>query len=121
MNSLVLGSVVPSLIRTYVPVGVGALLSLLVTTGVLPTPLPEDAAAGVVTAVTAVGIGAYYTLVRLLERWKPGFGVLLGSTQQPVDYAAGAKVKSGEVVAAPRTLVRAPAGDYGEDPTYLAN
>lgn len=57
-------SVVPSLIRTYVPVAVGALLSWLVTAGVIPTPLGPDAEAGLVTAITAIAIGLYYTAVR---------------------------------------------------------
>ena len=105
MNNLVIGAVVPSLIRTYVPVGVGALLSLLVTTGVLPSPLPEDATAGVVTAAVAVGIGLYYTVVRLLEQRYPAVGVLLGSTSQPVAYARGAEVVSGEIVGARRSEV----------------
>lgn len=69
-----------SLIRTYVPVGVGAFFAWLVTLGV-----EVDAAtqAGLVTALTGVVIAAYYTVVRLLERKWPFLGVLLGSTKAP--------------------------------------
>ena len=84
-------SVVPSLIRTYVPIVVGALLSWLVSAEVIPTPLPEDAEAGMVTAITAVLIGGYYTLVRLAERKWPQATILLGSTKQPAAYSPNGK------------------------------
>ena len=88
---MTLGNVVPSLIRTYVPIVVGSLLAWLVAAGVIPTPLGPDAEAGLVTAITAVAIGAYYTLVRLLERKFPQLSILLGSTKQPATYSPTGK------------------------------
>lgn len=86
-QNVTVSNVVPSLIRTYVPIAVGALLSWLVTAGIIPTPLGPDAEAGLVTALTALGIGLYYTVVRLLERKVPQATLLLGSTKQPAGYS----------------------------------
>ena len=97
MSALTLGNVVPSLIRTYVPVAIGSLLSLLVTLGVIPTPLPDDQEAALVTGIVAITIGLYYTALRLAEQRWPKIGLLLGSSQQPVDYAPGADVTQGRV------------------------
>lgn len=96
--SLTLGSVVPSLIRTYVPVLVGQALAWAVTLGVLAETTVTDEQQAAVSAVAgALLTGIYYTLVRLAEvRW-PGVGILLGSTRQPVDYAPGADVAQGRV------------------------
>ena len=69
-----------SLIRTYVPVGVGALVVWLTTLGV---ELDEATRNGLVVFLTGLGIAAYYTVVRLLEKRWPKIGVLLGATKQP--------------------------------------
>lgn len=78
MNDFIIG-----LIRTWVPIGVGFVLSWLITQGILPE---EDyqtlgqQATGVLTAVLA---GAYYWLVRLLAKVWPWTGVLLGYNVKP--------------------------------------
>ena len=74
---------VPSLIRTYVPVGVGAALSWLALKNV-----HVDAATQIqVTAIlTAVLTAAYYTGVRALESRWPALGTVflgLGVKKKP--------------------------------------
>ena len=64
-----------SLIRTWVPILVGYLVSL----GLLPASLSDSATA----AFTALVIGVYYALVRVLETRWPAFGWLLGSPKKP--------------------------------------
>lgn len=72
-------SLAPSLVRTFVPIIVGALAAVLLThVGIV---LPIEAASEVMTAILS---GLYYALIRVLERRWPGIGVFLGSTQQPV-------------------------------------
>lgn len=70
-----------SLIRTGVPVGVGALLSwLAVRAGIV---VDEQSQAGLVIGFTGLAIGVYYGVVRALEvRW-PWFGRLLGTKAAP--------------------------------------
>lgn len=69
-------NVVPSLIRTYVPLGVGVGLSYLATRGV---HLDPQAQAGLIALLTAVLTAVYYTVVRLVETRYPAIGtVLLG-------------------------------------------
>jgi hypothetical protein len=75
---------VTSLIRTYVPIGVGAVVSYLVTKGI---EIDANAQLGLVTFLTAVLQGAYYLVARLLERKVPSVGgLLLGSSKKP-EYA----------------------------------
>ena len=69
-----------SLIRTYVPIIVGALASYLLTLGV---EIDADAQLGLVLFLTALLQGGYYLLVRVLERRYPKLGLLLGSESQP--------------------------------------
>lgn len=71
---------IPSLIRTWVPIVVGALVSWLVTLGV---DVSGEAVAGFVLFVTVVLQGAYYAVVRWLEKRFPKLGWLLGSLKQP--------------------------------------
>lgn len=73
---------VTSLIRTYVPIGVGALASYLLTLGI---DLDANAQLGLVTFLTALLQGLYYLIARLLEQRYPQLGVLLGSSKTP-DY-----------------------------------
>lgn len=75
-----MSNTVLSLVRTYVPVAVGAFVAWLLTLGV---ELDPSAEAGLVTAGTGLLIALYYTLARLLERRWPWAGVLLGATTQP--------------------------------------
>lgn len=72
---------VTSLIRTYVPIIVGALVAWLITVGI---ELDANTQAGLIVGLTGILQGAYYLAVRLLERKFPQIGVLLGSTQKPV-------------------------------------
>lgn len=67
-----------SIIRTYVPIGVGALATFLART--LDVEIDTAATA---TAVTAVASAVWYGLVRLLEKRWPQFGWLLGAPKQP--------------------------------------
>lgn len=68
------------LIRTWVPAGVGAALAWLITLGVELDPQTET---GLITALTALSVAAYYTLVRVLEAKWPAAGVLLGVPKRP--------------------------------------
>lgn len=69
-----------SLIRTYVPIIVGALASYLLSLGL---ELDANAQLGLVSFLTAVLQGAYYLAARLLERKFPQLSFLLGSPAQP--------------------------------------
>lgn len=69
-----------SLIRTYVPIAVGALISWLATMGL---DIDSGAQTGLVVFLTALAQGVYYTAVRLLERKWPALGKLLGSAKTP--------------------------------------
>jgi len=71
---------VTSLIRTYVPVAVGTLVSWLVSSGIDIDPSDTK---GVVAFMTAALIGIYYLVARILERNYPPLGFLLGSTKKP--------------------------------------
>lgn len=75
-----MGDFVTSLIRTYVPIIVGAVVSYLATKGLA---IDESAAAGLAAFLTAVVSGGYYLAVRLLEQKFPQVGILLGSTKKP--------------------------------------
>lgn len=71
---------VTSLIRTYVPIIAGALISYLLSKGI---DLDEGARTGLVTFLTALSQGLYYLLVRLFEKYvSPQFGWLLGQAKQ---------------------------------------
>jgi hypothetical protein len=68
------------LIRTWVPVAVGAFIAWLVTLGVELDPQTE---AGLITGLTALAIAIYYSIVRLLEAKWPAVGILLGAPKAP--------------------------------------
>lgn len=71
-----------SIVRTYVPIVVGSVLSFLaVRYGLAVTPDIENQ---LVAGLTGLIIAVYYGIVRLLERKFPQVGVLLGSAQKPV-------------------------------------
>lgn len=72
---------VTSLIRTYVPIAVGALISYLAVRGIT---LDANAVAGLVTFFTALLQALYYLAARLLEKKVPKLSILLGSSAQPV-------------------------------------
>ena len=84
-----------SQIRTFVPLGVGVLLSWLAAKGIHPTISQADMAAGI-AALTGFFTAAYYTVVRLLERFVSSkFGWLLGYAQKPT-YVAPVVTKPAE-------------------------
>jgi len=70
-----MSDLIVSYIRTLVPIAVGAVVSW----GILPASLSDQAAA----AATGAVIGLYYVLVRLLERKWPKLGWLLGTPKAP--------------------------------------
>lgn len=81
-----LREIVPSLIRTYTPAAVGALVAWLATLGI---ELDGTAATGLIAFLTALFTGLYYTAARLIEQRKPKAGaVMLGSSKQPVSIQA---------------------------------
>jgi hypothetical protein len=76
-----MNNLITSLIRTYVPIIVGSVISFLaVEHGFAVEP---DIQNQLVAGLTGVIIAAYYLVARLLERKFPELGVLLGSKQKP--------------------------------------
>lgn len=75
MNDFVIG-----LIRTYVPIGVGALIAWLVTLGV---NIDAETQAALVIAGTGVLQAVYYTVVRVVAERFPWVGALLGVNKAP--------------------------------------
>lgn len=72
---------VTSLIRTYVPIAVGAVAGYLITKGI---EIDANAQLGLITFLTAVTQGVYYLLARIIEAKKPSLGtLLLGSSKKP--------------------------------------
>lgn len=64
-----------SLIRTWVPVGVGAFITWLATN--YDIVVPADASSSLVVGVAALVIAAYYAVARLVEKRFPGLGKIL--------------------------------------------
>jgi uncharacterized membrane protein (DUF441 family) len=71
---------IPSLIRTYVPLAVAYLVGWLASLGIDLSGEQQTALTGVIGTVVAA---LYYAVVRWAERRWPGLSVLLGSSQQP--------------------------------------
>lgn len=92
LNNTVIG-----LIRTWVPIGVGAVISWLATLGL---QLDSETQTATVVALTGVIQAVYYTLVRLLEDKFPAIGWLLGSAKTP-NYGPP-EIKIVEIPAAPK-------------------
>lgn len=84
-----------SLLRTYVPIAVGALVSWLLTLGI---ELDAETQAGLIVALTGLSQAAYYALVRAIEPRLPDWltRALLGSAKAPV--YDGAPVVAGRVL-----------------------
>lgn len=76
-----IGNFLLSLIRTYVPIGVGLALTWLAST--LKVVIDPSSQAGLVALCVAALSAGYYLLARLLERQFPWLGALLGSTAKP--------------------------------------
>jgi hypothetical protein len=75
-------------VRTYVPVGVGALLTWLLSLGI---NLGAEAQVGLIAFGTALITAAYYTAASALQRKWPMTGrFLLGSKQAPTYVGGGA-------------------------------
>ncbi|WP_025620137.1 hypothetical protein [Salinispora cortesiana] len=71
-----------SVIRTAVPVAVGAMLAWLASkTGIV---LDADSSATLTASAVALAIAVYYALARALETRWPWLGVLLGRRAKPV-------------------------------------
>jgi hypothetical protein len=70
-----------SLIRTWTPIAVGAVLSWLAARGL---SLDEQATYGLTAFLTGLGGAVYYALVRALETRWPALGRLLGAKRAPV-------------------------------------
>jgi len=77
-----------SIIRTYVPIGVGALVSWFLTIGL---DIDADGQAGLIVFLTGLSQAVYYAAVRALETRWPGVGVLLGVAKTPDTYSKGAE------------------------------
>lgn len=70
-----------SLVRTYVPWVVGAIVGLLTASGI---PLDPEVESQVTLTLTLVAGAIYYALARVVERvWPHLFGWVLGSPKQP--------------------------------------
>lgn len=70
-----------SLIRTYVPLAVGAALVWLANTAGIK--ITEDESAGLTAGLTALTAAGYYALARWLESRWPWLGKLLGTSRRP--------------------------------------
>lgn len=72
-----------SLIRTWVPLAVGAIISWLALHGASPH-LTDSQMTNLTAALTGVIVAVYYALVRLFEHYvSPKFGWLLGVAKMP--------------------------------------
>lgn len=77
---------IASIVRTFVPVVVGLILSAAATAGI---EIPEGS---LTVVVDSIFVGGYYVVVRLLEKVSPAFGWFLGLPIAPTyqDPDAGA-------------------------------
>jgi hypothetical protein len=91
------------LIRTWVPIAVGAAISWLATAGL---ELDKETQAAAIVAATGAIQAAYYTLVRLLENKYPAIGWLLGSAKTPTYTPAEPQVVYVEVPAVKKAAVK---------------
>ncbi len=74
-----------SIVRTVVPLIVGAVVSLFVGWGI---ELDADVEANLTAVLTLAFSGFYYIVVRLFETYvSPRFGWLLGLAQTPDSYS----------------------------------
>lgn len=72
-----------SIVRTGVPVAIGALVAWLVSLGV---ELPDEFVAELVAGATVLVTLVYYVIARVVERRFPKFSWLLGSGSIPIAY-----------------------------------
>ena len=77
-----------SILRTLVPIIVGAVLGWFASAGIEVDPEFESA---LTVTLTAAGTALYYIAFRVLEVYvSPKFGLLLGSKKSPDGYSEGA-------------------------------
>lgn len=88
-------------IRTYVPIGVGAALTWLITLGIELDSEPQTA---LITGITALCIAAYWALVTALAKRWPWVGWLLGSPKTP-SYAPAPEAPTYEQPVRPSVTV----------------
>jgi hypothetical protein len=81
-----------SLIRTWVPVGVGSVFGWLLSLDVFNVSAEDQAE--VTAAVVAGSIALYFAGVRIVERKWPKVGWLLGVAKQPEYVEPPAKVNA---------------------------
>jgi len=74
-----------NLIRTYVPIIVGAIVSTLVAHGIQVSPSAEASA---IIAMTGMFSAAYYTIARVLEEKWPAVGAVLLLSKPAIAAAA---------------------------------
>lgn len=85
-----IGTLGSSIIRTVVPIAVGALLTWLVSFGIEFDPETQtQIIAAALVLITALVQALYYVLCRLVEQKFPRFGILLGLPRTPDAYTAG--------------------------------
>jgi len=77
-----------SIIRTYVPIGIGLVLTWVASS--LRIVIDPSSQAGLVALCVAVLSAGYYFLARLLEKQFPWLGVLLGAAAKPTYVKPGA-------------------------------
>jgi hypothetical protein len=84
-----LNDVLASIIRTYVPIIVGQVISWLTVVNI---NLDAQSTAALSTVLGGLISAVYYALVRLLEQKWPSVGVLLGLPKSPDSYSKGKPV-----------------------------
>jgi hypothetical protein len=75
-----MNDLIPSLIRTYVPIGVAFIVGLLTDNGVV---VSDETSTAAVLAISGVAGAVWYAAARWLEGVNPMFGWLLGSPKTP--------------------------------------
>lgn len=100
---------VPSLIRTYSPIAVGAVVTFLARKwGIL---IDEQTSADLTLALGGLAMALYYTLVRIIEQKVPQLGWLIGLAKAPAYSPAPAAQPEPTVVPdAPALVGVGPAG-----------
>lgn len=93
-----------SVVRTIVPVIVGAVVGWFTTAGIQIDPQLQIALG---TLLTTIASGLYYIIVRLLETYvTPKFGWLLLFPKAPVVYSPTAATKITDAVTAANDVVK---------------
>lgn len=95
-----------SLIRTVIPVIVGAVLTTLAEAGL---NIDEAGQQGLTTALFVLFTAIYYFIVRLIEQHVPWFGILLGYAKSPDSYSKS--VPSVTVTSTPSSIADTNQGD----------